>query len=103
MQRTLNKFFPVLLCIPLKRYIIEPMDSTVLTTNRESNMTTTRDDLISIITEGLGNAATPDDGKLVFDYLHDHNLITWDDRDGYVLADEVDTIAAYEQAIKQQA
>lgn len=73
----------------------------MLATNRESNMTTTRDDLISSITEGLGIVASREDGELVFDYLHDRDLITWDDREGYVMADGVDTIRAYEQATQQ--
>ena len=60
-----------------------------------------RDDLISIITEQLGSAATRKDGELVFDYLHGRDLITWDDREGYVMAEEVNTIRAYEQAIEQ--
>ena len=60
-----------------------------------------RDDLISIITEQLGSAATREDGELVFDYLHGRDLITWDDREGYVMAEEVDTIRAHEQAIEQ--
>ena len=73
----------------------------MLDTNRERNMTTTRDDLITTITEQLGNVATRDDGELVFDYLHNRDQIVWDDREGYVMAEEVDTIRAHEQAIEQ--
>ena len=76
------------------------VDSTVLDTNRESNMTTTRDDLITTITEQLGNVATRDDGELVFDYLHNRDQIVWNDRDGYVIADGVDVIEAYEKALQ---
>lgn len=78
------------------------MDSTVLDTNRERNMTTTRDDLITIITEQLGNVATRDDGEQVFDYLHNLDQIVWDDRDGYVLAADADVIQAYEKATAQK-
>lgn len=74
----------------------------MLDTNRESNMTTTRDDLITIITEQLGNVATRDDGELVFDYLHNLDQIVWDDRDGYVLAADADVIQAYEKTTAQE-
>jgi hypothetical protein len=61
-------------------------------------MTTTRDNLIAQITEGLGSAATTADGEMVFDHLRACDLITWNDRRGYVIVEGVDLIAAYEQA-----
>ncbi len=58
----------------------------------------TRDDLLSTIAERLGDAATSEDAALVFDTLREQGHITFDEGDGYRLADGVDLVAVYEHA-----
>jgi hypothetical protein len=58
----------------------------------------TRDDLSSTIMERLGDAATSEDAELVFDSLRASGGITFDERDGYLLAEGIDLLEVYKHA-----
>lgn len=57
----------------------------------------TRDELISTIAERLGNAATSEDAELVFDTLRASGGITFDERNGYQLAEGIDLLEVYQR------
>ncbi len=58
-----------------------------------------RESLISVIAERLGtDTDCTREAGVLFDRLRKAGLITFDERDGYVLADGVNLIAEFEKA-----
>lgn len=57
----------------------------------------TRDNMIQRLREQLGNQATIGDAESLFDFMRDRDQITFDERDGFELADDLDLFVAYDE------